>query len=144
MKKLIAALLLISLCAGGAVFTAYGENGKNQVPAAKETAGFEIERLVVATGVDNRIPVGIAETFPASTPKVICFLDAKNIAADTDVTFVWILNGKEILKTNLKIKAGPKWRTRADKNLHNQKGEWKVELRDASGAMLKDVSFQVE
>ena len=64
MKKLIAALLLISLCAGGAVFTAYGENGKNQAPAAKETAGFEIERLVVATGVDNRVPVGIAETFP--------------------------------------------------------------------------------
>ena len=144
MKKLIAALILVSLCAGGAVFTAFGEDGKNQAPAAKEATGFEIERLVVATGVDNRVPVGIAETFPASTAKVICFLDAKNIAADTDVTFVWIFNGKEVLKTPLKLKAGPKWRTRAIKNMRNQTGEWKVEIRDASGAAIKEVQFKVE
>lgn len=144
MKKLIAAVILISLCAGVTVFTAYGQEGKTQAPAAKEAAGFEITRLVVATGVDNRIPVGIAETFPASTPKVICFLDAKDIAADTDVTFVWILNGKEILKTTLKLKAGPKWRTRAGKNLNNQKGDWKVEVRNAAGAVIKDVQFKVE
>jgi len=144
MKKLIAALILISLCAGGAVVTAYGEDGKAQAPAAKEAAGFEIERLVVATGVDNRVPVGIAEAFPASTPKVICFLDAKNIAADTDVTFVWIFDGKELLKTNLKLKAGSKWRTRADKNLKGQKGDWKVEIRNAAGSTIKEALFKVE
>ena len=144
MKKLIAALILVLLCTGGTVFTAFGEDGKSQAPAVKEAAGFEIERLVVATGVDNRVPQGIADTFPASTPKVICFLDAKNIAADKDVTFVWIANGKELLKTDLKLKAGPKWRTRAEKNLHGQKGDWKVEIRDASGAVLKDVQFKVE
>jgi len=144
MKKLIAALIFVSLCAGGAVFSAFGEDGKTQAPAAKEATGFEIERLVVATGVDNRVPVGIADTFPAATAKVICFLDAKNIAADTDVAFVWLANGKEVLKTVLKLKAGPKWRTRADKTLRGQKGDWKVEIRDASGAVIKDVQFKVE
>lgn len=144
MKKWIAALILISMFAGGAVFTTCAQDDKNKAPATKEAAGFEIARLVVATGVDNRIPVGIAETFPASTPSVICFLDAKNIAADTDITFVWIFNGKELLQTKLKLKAGSQWRTRADKNLRSQKGAWKVEVRDNSGTVIKEVSFKVE
>ncbi len=144
MKKLTAALILIVLMTFGFGFTVYGQNETKQAPASQETASVEITRLVMGTGVDNREPVGIADTFPAKTPKVICFLDAKNIAADTEITFVWILNEKELLKTNLTLKASPKWRTRADKNLYAMKGDWKVEIRDAAGKLLKDVQFKVE
>jgi hypothetical protein len=144
MKKLIFAFILVLWCLNGAVFTAAGEQEDQRSSGVKGAAGFEFERLVVATGVDQRVPVGIADTFPSSTPQVICFLDAKNITSDQNVIFVWILNGKEVLKKDLKIKAGPRWRTRAIKNLHGQKGDWKVEIRDASGAWLKDISFKVE
>jgi hypothetical protein len=144
MKKPAAASILIVVLIFSFGLTVHAQNETRPAPATPETAGFEITRLVVGTSVDNREPVGVADTFPAKTPKVICFLDAKSIAADTDVTFVWILNGKELLKTNLPLKAGPNWRTRADKNLHGQTGDWTVEVRNAAGKTLRDVKFKVE
>jgi len=146
MKKLIAVLILISMLSGGALFTAYAqnENKKAPAPAVKETTGMSIASLVVGTDVKNREALGVAETFPSSTEKVICFLEAENITGDTKVTFVWIYNGKELLKTDMTLKAGPKWRTRADKNLRGQKGDWKVEIRNAEGLVLKGVQFKVE
>lgn len=112
--------------------------------AAKERAGFTVARLVVGTGVENREPAGVAETFPASTEKIYCFLEATNIVKDTEVSFVWSLGGKEIGKINLPLKMGPKWRTNTSKNLRGLKGDWKVEIKDAAGNLVKDVKFKVE
>ncbi len=110
----------------------------------KEGPGFAIARLVVGTGVENNEPIGAAETFPASTEKVYCFLEATGIAKDMEVSFVWRFGDKEMLKTTLPLKAGPKWRTYANKNLRGQKGEWRVEIRDQDGKVLKEVKFKVE
>lgn len=111
---------------------------------AKEGASLIIVRLIVGTGVENSEPVGAAETFPASTEKVYCFLEATNIAKDTEVSFVWSYGGKEMLKTTLPLKAGSKWRTYANKNLRGLKGEWKVEIKDSEGKVLRDIKFKVE
>ena len=111
---------------------------------SKESAGFTIARLVVGTGVENSEPAGAGETFPASTEKVYCFLEATNIAKDTEVSFVWSYGDKEMLKTTLPLKAGSKWRTYANKNLRGLKGNWKVEVKDADGKVLKDIKFKVE
>jgi len=111
---------------------------------SKEGASFTIARLVVGTGVENSEPVGAAETFSASTEKVYCFLEATNVAKDTEVSFVWSYGDKEMLKMTLPLKAGPKWRTYANKNLRGQKGEWKVEIKDPDGKALKDIKFKVE
>jgi hypothetical protein len=111
---------------------------------SKESAELTIARLVVGTGVENSEPVGVAETFPVSTERVYCFLEATNIAKDTEVCFVWVYGQKEMLKTTLPLKMGAKWRTYANKNLRELKGEWKVEIRDPDGKVLKDVKFKVE
>jgi hypothetical protein len=39
---------------------------------------------------------------------------------------------------------GPRWRTYAFKNLWGLKGDWRVEIKDADGNLLKDVKFKVE
>ena len=111
---------------------------------SKEAAGFTIVRLVVGTGVEKGEPAGTAETFPASTEKVFCFLEATQIPKDTEISFVWVYGGKEILKTTLPLKAGVKWRTYANKNLRGLKGEWKVEIKDSDGKVLKEIKFKVE
>jgi hypothetical protein len=144
MKKYILITIPLIIFLGGYLFPAYGQNESNQAVAAKDAAGFTIARLVVGTGIENREPAGVAEIFSASTEKVYCFLEATDIAKDTEVSFVWIYNQKEILKTNMPLKAGPKWRTNANKNLKGLKGDWKVEIRDAAGTFLKDVKFKVE
>jgi len=88
--------------------------------------------------------VGVSETFPASTERVYCFLEATNIADDTEVTFVWYLEEEEVHTFNLPLKHGPRWRTFAYKNLREQTGNWRVELKDSDGNTVESVTFTVE
>lgn len=130
--------LLVVILAWGIVFQAYGQE------KSKEITDFTITRLIVGTGVEKSEPVGITESFPASTEKIYCFMEATQIQKDTEISFVWVYGGKEMLKTTLPLKAGAKWRTYANKNLRGLKGEWKVEIKDSNGKVLKDVKFKVE
>jgi len=118
--------------------------GFGQEKAKAEKTGLTVARLVIGTGVENREPVGVAETFPGTTEKVYCFLEATNISEDMEITVIWFHGEKEMLKTTLPLKMGPRWRSHADKNLYGLKGDWKVEVRDAKGNLIKDVKFKVE
>jgi hypothetical protein len=137
-RKMMLLLTAMVILAWIMIPQAYGQE------KAKEGTSLTIARLVVGTGVENSEPVGAAEAFPASTEKVYCFLEATNIAKDTEVSFVWGYGGKEMLKTTLALKEGPKWRTYANKNLRGLKGDWKVEIKDSEGKVLKDIKFKVE
>jgi len=96
--------------------------------------GFTIERPVIAGGIENREPVNVMELVPSTTEKVYCFIEARNIQEDTNITVVWSLNGKEVNRAALPLKKGFRWRTYAEKNLYGMKGEWKVDLLDSAGA----------
>jgi len=136
------ALVVSILAVWGVVLSAFGQAKTEGTP--KETAALAIARAVVGTGVEKSEPAGVAETFPASTEKVYCFIEATNIPKDTEVTFVWSQGGKELSKFNLPLKMGSRWRTYAYKNINGMKGDWKVEIKDADGKLLKDVTFKVE
>lgn len=114
--------------------------------AAQAVAGpmVKLARFVVCAGVENREPVGVADTFPAATEKVFVFVELKEIAADTEVAVVWYHNDSEAGRTTLAVRPGARWRTHAYKTLHNRTGAWRVELLDAGGAKLGDASFTVE
>ncbi len=105
---------------------------------------FTIARLVVSEGVIDREPSGVGEVFSLSLGKVYCFLEAKDIDADTDVHFVWYHEGIQRADVPLVVRKGSRWRTFASKKLGNWKGAWKVELQDAEGTVLKTVDFSVE
>jgi len=111
---------------------------------SKGGGGFTIVRVVVGTGVENNEPVGVAERFPVSTEKVYCFLQANDIAKETELSLVWFHNQDEKLKTILPLKLGKRWRTYANKNLRGLKGDWKIEIKDVDGNILKEVKFKVE
>lgn len=144
MKKhapLMGAIIFMAFLLGGLILPAVGqEKPKAETPGQEWT----IARAVVGTGVENQEPVGGAETFPASTEKVYCFLEATNIAKETEVSFSWFYGDREMRKVNVPLKAGPKWRTWAYKNLGGQKGDWKVQIKDREGKLLKEVKFKVE
>ena len=137
-------LVLVVIAVWGIIVPVYGQEKAKPEGATKETAPFTIKRLVVGTGVENGEPVGVAETFPASTEMVYCFLEATDIAKDTEATFVWFNGEKEMLKFSVPLKMGPRWRTYANKNLRELKGDWKVEIRDPDGKVVKDTKFKVE
>lgn len=135
----ISAMLLV-----GMLLQASAQEKVKPEATPKETSAFTISRLVVGTGVENLEPVGVAESFSASTEKVYCFLEATGITQDTEVSFVWFHGQNELLKFSLPLKKGPRWRTYAFKNLYGQKGDWKVEIRGAEEKPLKEVKFKVE
>jgi hypothetical protein len=114
------------------------------LPVWGEEKGVTIARAVIGTGVEDREPVGVAEIFPASTEKVYCFIEATNVAEDSEVSLAWFHSGNEMSKFNLTLKTGSRWRTWAYKNLRELKGDWKVEIKDASGNLLKELTFKVE
>lgn len=143
MKKVRLVLILAAIAVWAMIFQAYGQEKPKQEMAPKEAA-ITISRLVIGTGVENREPIGAAETFPDSTEKVYCFLEAINIVKDTEVSIIWFHGQNEMLKINLPLKMGPRWRTYVYKNLRGLKGDWKVEIRDANGNLLKDIKFKVE
>jgi len=64
---------------------------------------FSISTMVIAEDVQDREPVGVAETFPASTEKVYCFIEATNISENTEAAFVWYHEGQEMRTFTLPI-----------------------------------------
>jgi len=106
--------------------------------------GFSVERFVVCTGVQDREPVGVSDSFDASVDRVYVFLEAKNITATTTVDIVWLHEGAEMLRTPLHLGQSSRWRTYAYKNLHDMDGQWSVELHDASGKSVASATFKVE
>jgi hypothetical protein len=136
-------LVLSLILVGTMIFQANGQEKPKQEMAPKG-AEVTIVRSVIGTGVENREPLGVAETFPAATEKVCCFLEATHISSDTEVSLIWFHGEKEMGKFSLPLKTGPRWRTYAFKNLGGLKGDWKVEIRDVNGNLLKENKFKVE
>ena len=142
MKKPMSIILMLALTVivvWGMAPAIYG-----QEKPKPEAPGFTISRAVVGTGLEDREPVGVADTFSATTERVYCFLEANEIEKDTEVSLVWFHGETEMLKISLPLQMGPRWRTYAYKNLRGLKGDWKVEIQDASGALVKEVTFKVE
>jgi hypothetical protein len=142
MKKAAVFVLVVclSVLAGMAL-------AQQQAPApapAPAAAGLTIARMEIASSVENREPVGIAASFPATQERVYCFLEFKDVAAETSVNVVWTLGMNEMGKVPLTIKPFSKFRTWAYKSIGGMKGDWKVEVVDASGAVLKSGTFKVE
>jgi hypothetical protein len=119
------------------VMTAGGAAGAQEV-------GFQVARLVVAGGIDQREPVGVAETFGAGQEAVYCFLEAREIVAHTEVVFVWYHGDREAAVIPVRLVAGPRWRTFTHKQVSGLRGNWKVYLQDGRGQVVGSVDFVVE
>ena len=141
---IILVVVLAAITVWGMICQVSGQAKPEQKATSKEAPGFTIVRVVVGTGVKNNEPVGVAEIFSGSAVKVYCFLQVSDIVKDTEVSLVWFHGQDEMLKTILPLKMGKRWRTYANKNLRGLKGDWKIEVKDADGNLLKEVKFKVE
>jgi hypothetical protein len=147
-KALFGLLALVVLFAAG---VALAQQAATPAPAAPATAApatpapsLNIARMEIASAVENREPVGIAATFPAATEKVYCFLEFKDVSQETRVNVVWTLGMNEMGNVSLTVKPYAKFRTWANKTLGGMKGDWKVDVKDEAGTVLKSATFKVE
>lgn len=100
--------------------------------------------MEIAGSVENREPVGIATTYPASQEKVYCFVELKDVLENTAITFVWTLGANEMDSVTQQINKSSRWRTWSNKSINGMKGAWKIDVQDAAGAVLESATFKVE
>ena len=115
-----------------------------KAPAAAPAPSVNISRMEVCANVQDRKPVDVAATFPATQEKVYCYLEFKDVKKETTVNVVWTLGPNEMGKVALTIKPYAKFRTWANKSIGGMKGDWKVDVVDSAGAVLKSASFKVQ
>jgi len=116
-----------------------------KTPATRApAASLTISRLEIAGSIENREPVGIAASFPSTQEKVYCYIEFKDVPQDTTITYVWTLGQNDMGKVTQQVKKSSRWRTWANKSLGGMKGDWKVDVLNESGAVLKSATFKVE
>jgi hypothetical protein len=107
---------------------------------AAAQSGIEVE-AAVALAIEDRIPVDTGSAFPADVGRVWLWTSVTGAEGQT-MSHVWS-HGEHEWVVELQIGAD-RWRTWSNKTIPPEwTGEWKVEVRDGAGTVLKTVTFTV-
>jgi hypothetical protein len=119
-------------------------------PAASSPAGdagqaapegsVEVLRMVVTTAVENREPA--QEITSASVgDTVFVWTQIRSGLGETAVTHRWLHEADNAGDVALTVRSSP-WRTWSRKTV-TETGNWKVQVLDAQGGVLKEAAFTV-
>ncbi|MBU0984555.1 MAG: DUF2914 domain-containing protein [candidate division Zixibacteria bacterium] len=104
--------------------------------------GLTVE-TALCTGIEERMPVGTAETFSPYVDQVYLWCKVLGAQDSTSITLVWSYVGEEKARVELPVKS-PVWRTWGSKKiLPSWQGAWDVKILDSAGDILKAVTFTV-
>ena len=106
-------------------------------------SGLSVPESSVATNVVDRMPIGVARTFPADVERVYAWTRVQGADGDTTIHHVWIHGEVERADLELRIGGSP-WRTWSNKAIPAEwAGDWRVEVRDGRGNVLETIRFTV-
>lgn len=145
----ILSFVLVAAAAGAQQTVAPATPPVPPAPPAPETPaqppGFTINRLETAIGVDPQLgPVGVAVAFPTTQDKVWAFLELTNVDKDTSITLVWIQGSQERERMTQNVPKSSQWTTWAYKTVASMTGDWKVQVLDEAGNVVKTATFTVK
>ena len=128
--------IVLSLVAAPSIAAA---QGAQQAGTAKAAASAE---LAVGTAVAGRQLTGMAESFPASTGTLYCYMKIAN-AADALVEHVWYKGDTEMSRVKLNVTGSP-WRTWSTKKLGpDAAGDWRCDVL-VDGKTVQSAKFKIE
>jgi hypothetical protein len=134
-RRLWIALAAAALLATGVAAPLAGQGPESPV---------QVTTAVVATGVEDREPVGTAESFPADVGTVFFYIVLEGDFGDREIVHVWLHEGEEASRVTLNVR-GPRWRTWSSKRIpSHMTGAWSVRVEDADATVLRTVEFTVE
>ena len=120
---------------------------------AEESATLPVEGVqpviairdgVVATTVENRLPQGVGNQFPATVGMLYCFTTVSGTGSDTSITHTWYYQDKKMAQVVLSVRSAL-WRTWSSKTiLPEWKGDWKVAVTAEDGMLLATIPFTIE
>lgn len=113
--------------------------------AMAEDPGLKITEMAVTTKIVRGNPIDSVHRISSASVKALyCF--TRIIAADdeeTTVKHVWYRDNVKVGEYELPVK-GKRWRTFSRKTIEKGwSGDWKVEVLDSEGNLLKKVEFRM-
>lgn len=72
--------------------------------ALAQEQSLSVEKMIFATGVENREPVGDAKEFDASVGRVYCWTKVKAAAVPTEIRHIGSHNGEKVSEVALQIR----------------------------------------
>jgi Protein of unknown function (DUF2914) len=118
------------------------DSSKMSAPPAATAPAITVAEAVVAKSVVDRAPQDTGTAFPADVGQVVCWTKLSG-AAGTSIHHVWFHGDTQVGDVTLEVGGSP-WRTWSRKTVPpDWTGAWHVEVRDASGTVLKRIDFTV-
>jgi hypothetical protein len=104
---------------------------------------LQVVDAAIAKSVIDRAPQDTGSAFPADVAQLICWTRIEGASGDTTVHHVWFHGDQQVADVELRVGGSP-WRTHSRKTVPaDWTGPWHVEVRDASGTVLKRLDFTV-
>jgi len=103
-----------------------------------------VEEMTFCTGVEDREPIGEATEFTTEVGRVWCWTEIVGASDTTFVTHKWYWDGENVANVDLEVRY-PRMRTWSYKTITSEMaGDWKVEVVDAGGEVLRELSFEIK
>jgi hypothetical protein len=110
---------------------------------AGEPIIMEVASAQVCLFVERLKPVEPGRRFSARAGRLYCLSRISNIETETEIHHIWYRGTEKRLDLTLAVKP-PSWRTYSWKRIQpTDVGEWRVDISDAAGNVLKTVVFEV-
>jgi hypothetical protein len=113
--------------------------------ALAEGANLKIIEMAVTTKVVKGKPIDSVHRISSQAVKVLyCFTRvAAAPDSETSIKHVWYRNDTQVAEFELPVK-GERWRTYSKRPVaRGDAGEWRVEVVDSGGRLLKTIKFQM-
>ena len=105
---------------------------------------LSVEAAVIATGVENLTPMGVADKFPANTGRLYCYSKIIGGGEGSSIKHIWYYGDKKVDEIILSIKSSS-FRTYSYKTISSDwTGKWKVEIVADDETILKTIEFVIE
>ncbi len=127
----------------------------NEVSIFNDLPGAEIDRTIIednltaievtaGTGIKNRVPQGIGDTFDWSTDRIYIWSRIACENPPSSIRHIYYFNGRKVNDVVLSVRSS-KWRTWSYKTVSSMRyiGHWRVDVTSAEGKILKRINFQI-
>ena len=109
-----------------------------------ETQTLGISEAAIATAIEDLVPQGVSETFQSDVGKLYAFTRVSGAEGEEIIKHMWFYKDKLMTEIQLSVKSAS-WRTYSSKKILPQwTGQWKVEILDEDGRVLKTLQFMIE
>jgi len=106
-------------------------------------SSISVEEAVIATGIENLVPVSPGHTFDPGVGRLYCFTKIKTTRPPTAIKHLWFYGDKMVMEISLPVRAAG-WRTYSMKTiLPSASGAWRVDITSEDGTVLKTLNFNI-